>query len=750
MFFAFFGVFFLGPALLSAQDHAARPVPQGAPAPDKILAEAIHNDQTPDAIHLRGDARIETSEMLIQADEIDYDRNTHWAYARGNLRFQSFTNGDKLEADHGEYNLQSDEGKFYVVSGTAPAKTEVRLGLLSTTNPFRFQGQWAQRLKDRYILYHGFITDCSTTKPWWTMSAPIFDIIPDDRAVGRHAIFRIRHIPVLYAPIFYRPLGRNPRKSGFLTPNIGNSSSRGLMIGTGYYWALGRSYDAAYRIQDFTSRGFTHTVDLSGKPTATTSFNFYLYGVQDRGEMIGNTLFKAPGYTIETSGKATDLPWGFEGRFNINYLSSFLFRQTFSESYNEAISSEVNSVAFLQRHWNDYVLNIVYKRNELYESTTPGDRDVIQKLPEIDFDGRDHNFLNGPIPLWFSFDSSVTLGRREQPNFQTSNVLNRDDVYPRVSTAFSLWGFHLIPSIALRETFYSDSFNAQGELSNQSIVRSGREADLDFRTPTFERLFKIPKWLGQQAKHVVEPYAKFQYITGVDNFNRIIKLDVNDLYSDTTQLEVGVINHIYIKNKKGDIDEFLNWALMQVRYFDPTFGGAFVPGERNVVSATEDLTPFAFLGTPRAYSPVVSDLNLSYMRFGAEWRTDYDPVLGHIVASIVNATYRLSQYFLTVGHNDIHDDPTQLPGANQIQTTFGYGNDLRKGWNGAASMTYDYDRNLLLYTTLQAAYNTDCCGFSAQFRRFAFGTRNENQWRFSFQLANIGSFGSLRRQDRIF
>jgi LPS-assembly protein len=744
------GALLLGPARSIAQDHPTRPVRADAPAPDEILYHALHQEETPDVVHLRGDCRIETTETLIEADEIDYDRHTGWAHARGNLRFQSFVDGDKLQADYGDYNIQSDEGKFFVVSGTSPAKTGVRRGLLSTTNPFYFQGQWAERIKDKYVLHHGFITDCKIKKPWWTMSAPIFDIIPDDRAVGRNTIFRLKHIPVLYAPIFYRPLGRNPRSSGFLTPNVGNSSSRGMMFGGGYYWAINRSYDLAYRIQDFTRRGLTHTVDASGKPTEHTSYNVYIYGVQDRGEVIGNTLLKAPGYTIEAKGAATDLPWGFEGRFDINYLSSFLFRQTFSESYNEAISSEVNSIAYLQRHWNDYILNIVAKRNELYESTTPGDRDVIQKLPEVEFEGRDRDLFNGPIPFWFSFDSSATLGRRQEPTFQTNSTMNRDDLYPRVTTKLDLDGFHLIPSFALRETFYTDSFNAQGQLTKDTLLRSAREFDLDIRTPTLERTFALPKRLGKQAKHVLEPYAKFQYVTGVDAFNRIIKLDADDLYSDTTQLEVGLINHIYVKDKNGNIDELLNWTVKQARYWNPTFGGAFVPGERNVVESTEDLTAFAFLGTPRNFSPVISDLRLSYLKFTAEWRADYDPVLGHIVASITNAGYRFSQYFITVGHNDIHGDPTQLPGANQVTTTFGYGNDLRRGWNGAASTTYDYERGILLYTTIQSAYNTDCCGFSAQFRRFEFGTRNENQWRFSFQLANIGAFGSLRQQDRIF
>ena len=33
---------------------------------------------------------------------------------------------------------------------------------------------------------------------------------------------------------------------------------------------------------------------------------------------------------------------------------------------------------------------------------------------------------------------------------------------------------------------------------------------------------------------------------------------------------------------------------------------------------------------------------------------------------------------------------------------------------------------------------------------FALGNRNENQFRVAFAVANIGSFGTLRRQERIF
>jgi LPS-assembly protein len=56
----------------------------------------------------------------------------------------------------------------------------------------------------------------------------------------------------------------------------------------------------------------------------------------------------------------------------------------------------------------------------------------------------------------------------------------------------------------------------------------------------------------------------------------------------------------------------------------------------------------------------------------------------------------------------------------------------------------------MLFNQTQVTYNTDCCGWSVQYRRFGFGNRNENQYRFAFAVANIGSFGTLKRQERLF
>ena len=75
--------------------------------------------------------------------------------------------GEKLDCDRMEYNLNSETGKFYDVTGSATSRIQARKNLLMTQNPFYFQAKWAERLEDHYILHNGFLTDCAMPAAWW-------------------------------------------------------------------------------------------------------------------------------------------------------------------------------------------------------------------------------------------------------------------------------------------------------------------------------------------------------------------------------------------------------------------------------------------------------------------------------------------------------------------------------------------------------------------------------------------------------
>ena len=135
-----------------------------------------------------------------------------------------------------------------------------------------------------------------------------------------------------------------------------------------------------------------------------------LYGVNDRGKLNPDgTVAKNPDGSVVKQGglefnltAKTELPAGWEGKLDLNYLSSYLFRQAFTQSFNEAIYNETDSVGYLQKHLTDYTFNIAFQRQELYESTLPNDSITIQKLPAFQVIGKQRQISHNWLPLWFS------------------------------------------------------------------------------------------------------------------------------------------------------------------------------------------------------------------------------------------------------------------------------------------------------------------------------------------------------------
>ncbi len=726
-----------------------------APPLGYFNVDAVTQETEGSLRHLRGSVRLESEDILLTADEVDYNEDTAWAEARGHVKFESFKDGDKLQCDHAKYNLNSEEGTFWDVSGTSPAKVQARPGILTTSNPFYFEGQWAERIEDKYLLYNGFVTDCKVPRPWWKLTAPKFDIIMNDRAIGYHAFFRLKGLPLLYLPAFYKSLKKEPRKSGFLTPNLGHSSLRGEIFGLGYYWVINRSYDALYRAELFTARGVAHTADFRGKVTPGTDFNVYLYGVNDKGVTVGTNANGTPiiqkqgGVSLTIDGKS-DLGDGWLARGTVNYLSSFLFRQSFAESFNETIYSESHSTGYLTKHWDAYGFFVVGDRDVEFQSVSPKDQVIIRKLPELDFLSREQQILQGPVPVWFQFNSSGGLYDRTEPDYQTRQFVDRESMNPVVSTAFGFAGFHIVPSFGIDETHYGSSLIGFTPVG-RDLLRSAREAGVEVIPPPLYRIYQLPKWLGGgKMKHVFETRADYRYVTGIGtDFLRVIRFDDADLLSDTNEVRFSVANRLFVKNKAGNVTEVLSWELWQSRYFDPTFGGAVIAGQRNVVASIADLTGYTFLDGPRTYSPIVSALRFQ-QKIGFEWRTDYDPKTHEIVNSTLTADARFSQYIVSFGHNSVREDPVLAPSSDQFRVLVGYGNDKRKGLNVAFSLYYDYKKGIADFETTQVTYNTDCCGLSVQYRRYNVGVRDETDIRISFAVSNIATFGTLRRQDQIF
>jgi LPS-assembly protein len=242
-------------------------------------------------------------------------------------------------------------------------------------------------------------------------------------------------------------------------------------------------------------------------------------------------------------------------------------------------------------------------------------------------------------------------------------------------------------------------------------------------------------------------------VNGVNQFDRFVLFDEDETLTDTNDLRYSITQRLFHRGRGGQTDEILRWKITQAYYFDPTFGGALVPGTRNVFQALDAITPFAFADQARHFSPIDNDLVVTPGGiYDAEFRMDFDTVRHKVTtAGALLKLHPTGNLNFTVAHFSIDNTAVLQPLANQIRAQAGYGAANRRGWNAEAGFSYDFKQGVLQSQFVQASYNGSCCGLSVEYRRLSLGAiRTENQFRVALNIANIGTFGNLRREEKIF
>lgn len=729
-----------------------RPFSMAQTANDDVEIRSATQENAGGISRAEGAVEVRKGNLTVTADKAVYNETSGMLEAEGNVHFLTSDGVEDIHASRVSYNVNTEEGSFYDVTGFLSSASQGGARILTTDNPFYLQGSVVHKTGDAYVVHDGVVTNCELDDIWWNLKSPRTSIRPGERATIHHGVLRLKGVPILYMPVFTKSLERMPRHSGFLTPNIGNSSQFGLVFGQAYYWAVNRSYDATFNGTLYTDRGLASQISLRGRPSSGSNFNAVFFGVKDRGRLLDNgDRLKQGGASVSVDGIA-QLPGGFRGVADVTYLSSLEFRQAFTQTFQEAVQSQVRSTGFATKNSSSYSFNSSISREENFQDIARDNTIVIRKLPAFEFNGRSRQITDGPVPLFFGFDTSFDLVSRIQPEFETRNFVQRGDFFPRVSTHFQWKGFHVTPTFGARATAYGQS-RTNDLIVGENLYRTAGEFTLDIVPPALQRVFNGPSWLGEKVKHVIEPRMRYRYTSGIDDFTSVVRFDDRDIMSNTNELELSLTQRLYAKAADGSTREILGLGVWQRRYFDPDFGGAIAPEVRNVLRSTLDVTPFAFVDQARNYSPVIMSLTTKpNWRTGLEWSAAYDPLRQKVVNSNVTIDYRFNQLVrAALGHAAVRAPTTLSPATNQITALFSIGDFNRRGWNAAVYNIYDYRQHIFIYTRSQISYNTDCCGFGIEYGRFAIGpTRTENQFRVSFSIANVGSFGTLRPQERLF
>jgi LPS-assembly protein len=456
---------------------------------------------------------------------------------------------------------------------------------------------------------------------------------------------------------------------------------------------------------------------------------------------------------------ASRLTHGFRAVVDAAYLSSFSFRLGFADTYNEAVTSEVHGSAFLSNNTKTLYFTGFFQRYQNFLTSEPETSITLASFPGVEFGTRPlalHWLFRRP--LYISFDSSASGMRRDEPRYQTPDLVQRYSLYPRITLPFHLGPFfRLTPTLGVRATrtgarLLDDPSQPGGKrVLTDPLVRTTGEVSVDIGLPSFARIFSGRTHL---TKHVLEPLVTYRYVNGVRDLQEFLRFDEMDILSDTHEVEYSLRNRLYRKDSSsGQVQEIVSWRLAQKYYFDPTLRGALLPGVRNVVTTLAAVTPFAFADGPRRFSPIVSALTITPGgRFDSEFRLDYDTTKNRLVNSRLLAGIRLTQLLrTTVQHFTTRNDPVLQPRSNQVVWTTAYGSLYRRGANAAFSLNWNLREDFVQHAIAQVSYNWDCCGVAFEYRRFGLGPlRSQNEYRFAFTIANVGTFGTIRTQERLF
>ena len=425
---------------------------------------------------LNGHVVVRQGQRQIKASEVQYNRNNNSLRTRGGIDYT-----DPL------VHVTGAGGSYSPVSG---AQFEsARFSLLQ--HSARGAAQEMQLSPEGLIrLAHVTFTTCPVDDESWILRATRIALDTRKRVgTGRNARIDFKGVPILYLPWVSFPLG-NIRKSGFLFPTVGNTSTGGAELSIPYYWNIAPNADFTFQPTEYTRRG----PDIGG--------DFRYLARRQHGELNWDYLPTDAVYHASRSRirlvNVTDLPDNFrltldgENVSDTHYFEDF---ETGPEGTSTPFLDRRAVLSYRDLHWN---IEAMTQQIQTIDSTLPLDDRPYARVPDITVNA-DYGWGPGEI-VSYGFESEVVDFRRS-----TGVTGWRLDLYPTTSLNIVGPGYFVRPSLAWRATQYQLSNTVPGEPSSPS--RTLPIASLDTG-------LQLERAAGSQDQRTVtlEPRVMYLYV----------------------------------------------------------------------------------------------------------------------------------------------------------------------------------------------------------------------------------------------
>jgi len=734
-------VILAGLALAGAPARAqAPPGPPAAPAetkpapaeqppdPGELRSRAESYEQVAKGhIEARGLVDLDLAGMRIQADQADIFEVTHpdgkvghRIVAEGNVVFirgEERLSGDRLEMD--------DSGRGFLVNAVGYIEPGVWV-----------EGRRVERIDDRtYKVEGGRFTSCSQPNPRWGFQASSAEIEIDDKVKAKNAVFKVKGLPVFYLPYMYYPINKDGRSTGLLFPHFGYSSYRGFNAGTGFFWVMGRSADQTF-YADYWSKvgyGFGHELRYIRPSPSRGTFRSYVFAVEGARELD---------YDLDWNALQM-LPGKLKASVNVRQYSDLLFQQRYQDDFSRASSRTQRWSGALEKDLKLAVLNAYADTTSTYFGTDY--TRVNGRMPGISLRRFPRQIGWGKLVVGLE----ATADRNQYGTEERVDNWSRVDLAPFVSRPFSLSFLEFTPSVGYRYTRYGASYatNEEGEnaIIGPPLNRSFFETQVEMRGPTFAKVWDTPGFgYSERFKHVIGPEISWTYRTRVEDYSSIPKFDGDDYFLGTNQIAYSLVQRFFAKRRgptgKAQPYEFLTWRLMQTYYvqiadgqnnFDPNYSSsAFGPGFK-----------------PEHLSPLLSRVRLRPTPgLSADFHLEYDVNFRQVRRTSVFGNLAVARAAVTGGWSRsvrLAENPEErIVGAHSLRGNAAL-EVLPERLFLEGSAEYDLKNDILWQMRGQLRYAVQCCGLVVEYIRYNWNGRDEKQWRFNLELANVGSIGSF-------
>jgi LPS-assembly protein len=462
----------------------------------EISSDTLEYEKDSGAYFLKGNVEIKRGDLRLRADESYFDEKTTDALLMGGITFE---NKDlRIEADSAEINLNSRTGRIHN-----------SYMLIKKENLHINAAEMEKKGEKHYVLKKARVTACDAPVPAWCFNMSDADVLIGDRIKAKHAVFRIKDIPVLYTPYLWAPI-LTERKTGLLFPQFGYYSDLGVFYRQPFFIVLADNRDATIRLDYYSDRGFGEGLEYRYVERGGISGRWWGYHIRDQELKKDFYLLNSTHEQYSVSGIShfLDLELLNEDEFYKEYGKEF---ETRTNRFLESSGSVYYSSRFLR-----YYVSAQYWQDLEFDDGT-----INQKLPTVGISL--HPVSMGP--LLFSVNTEAT-------NFYSSDSyeVQRYSVSPELALGLG-------DAVRLNQTFIYNG--AVYDITDtDSYPSSAERHTINYNAGLVTALFKRYRTMT----HSIEPELSYNYVSVSDDDAPL--LDSQEVPEDRSEVVFSVTNDL--------------------------------------------------------------------------------------------------------------------------------------------------------------------------------------------------------------